>query len=210
MNVEVHEGNLILFQGDSITDAGRNREDPASLGSGYAMMIAAQLQAHQPEMRLRFLNRGIGGNRVADLLKRWKDDTTDLKPDILSILIGINDCWRRYDSNDPTSLEKFESGYRELLMKTTERLPNIQLVLCEPFLLHVNPGQDRWREDLDPKIQAVRRLALEFGAVLVPFDGMFAQAATRREPAFWAEDGVHPSTAAHALMADAWLDAFWG
>jgi len=155
-------------------------------------------------MARNFLNRGISGNRVKDLQDRWQADCIALKPDWVSILIGINNTWRRYDSNDPTSTADFEKGYRDILEKT-RRHTKVQIILCEPFVLPVPGDRLVWREDLDPKIQVVRNLAVEFKALLLPLDGIFAQAATAREPGFWAPDGVHPSPAGHALIAQAWL-----
>jgi lysophospholipase L1-like esterase len=197
----------ILFQGDSITDCQRDRSDDASLGKGYAHMVAGLLPSQRPDCQLTFLNRGISGNRTGDLLDRWKAECLDLKPDILSILIGINDVWRRYDSNNPTDLETFRTNYRRLLEQVREALPETRLVLLEPFLLPVPEDRITWREDLDPKIDAVRHLAREFAARLVPLDGLFAAASVRQAPAIWAADGVHPTPAGHGLIARAWLDA---
>lgn len=151
-------------------------------------------------------NRGLGGNTVKDLRNRWQEDCIDLNPTWVSILIGANDCWRRYDSNTPVSPEKFEKDYRYILTETKEKL-KAHIILCEPFLLPVDQEKIRWREDLDPKIHIVRSLAREFNAVYVPFDGILAQASTRREPRFWSADGVHPLAPSHALMAKAWMDA---
>ena len=202
----IRDGALVLFQGDSITDAGRDRYDSSHLGSGYAMMASAWFSALYPEKSVRFLNRSIGGNRVRDLQDRWQKDCLELRPDWVSIMIGINDTWRRYDRNDPTSAQDYEAAYRAILEQTRERL-NARVILCEPFVLPVPQDREVWREDLDPKLAVVRRLAREFGAILVPQDGIFAQAAAQREPAFWAGDGVHPTSAGHALIAQSWLRA---
>ena len=199
-------GSTVLFQGDSITDAGRDRKGPESLGQGYAMMAASWFSALYPERNVRFYNRGISGNRAKDLAGRWEEDCLALKPDWVSILVGINDTYRRYDSTDPTDTESYAQSVRSILTRTVEAL-GARLILCEPFVLPTPPDRAEWREDLDPKIQAVRNLAREFEAIYVPFDGIFAAAATRREPAFWAGDGVHPTPAGHALMAQAWLRA---
>ncbi len=204
---QLNHNDLILFQGDSITDAGRSREQLSDMGKGYALMAAAQLAAQYPEIKLRFLNRGISGNRVKDLLSRWEKDCIELKPTWLSLMIGINDCWRRFDKNEPTSTEEFENGYRSLLTMTKKKT-SAKIILCEPFALPHPEDRKKWREDLDPKIDAVRRLAREFGAYLVPFDGIFAQAACRVECDYWAGDGVHPSMAGHSLMAHHWLQCF--
>jgi len=198
-------GQKILFQGDSITDAGRVRDDPAGLGVGYAMMAASRLQALRPGLGLTFLNRGISGNRAVDLAARWREDCLDLKPDWVSILIGVNDCWRRYDCGDATTAKDFERHYREILESSRAR--GIGIIVCEPFVLPCPPDREAWREDLDPKIHVARKLAREFASLLVPFDGIFAARSVVRPPDFWAADGVHPSAAGHALMADAWIAA---
>ena len=123
----------------------------------------------------------------------------------MSILIGINDTWRRYDSGDATSAEAYEASYRTILQQT--QASGARLIICEPFVLPVPADRVKWRADLDPKIDAARRLAREFNALYVPFDGLFAAASTQAEPAFWAADGVHPSISGHAFMAQAWLRA---
>ncbi|MCE0484594.1 MAG: SGNH/GDSL hydrolase family protein [Methylacidiphilales bacterium] len=201
----IHPTDTILFTGDSITDCGRIREEAGHLGSGYPAFIAARLQAKLAAPKLRIFNRGISGDRSKDLLARVNPDLLALKPTVLSILIGINDVWRRYDSNDPTSLEAFEKNYRTLLEKVREAL-DVRVILLEPFVLHVPKDRHAWREDLNPKIDAVRRLSLEFGTEYLPLDGLLAQAAAKAGPAFWAADGVHPTAAGHALIAQAWLE----
>jgi len=206
MSTIIEDGRLVLFQGDSITDAGRSWQDDSNLGQGYAMMVAAWFSALYPDKTVRFINRGVAGNRVKDLRARWQQDCLALRPDWVSIMIGINDTWRRYDSSDPTPVEAFESNYRAILESTRHNV-NARLILCEPFLLPVPEDRARWRVDLDPKIDTVRRMAREFKGILVPLDGIFAHAAARREPAFWAPDGVHPTPAGHALIAQSWLRA---
>ena len=198
-------GQKILFQGDSITDAGRNREEATGLGTGYAMMAASRMQALHPGLGLTFVNKGISGNRAVDLAERWQRDCLDLKPDWVSILIGVNDCWRRYDANDPTPAEFFEKSYRTLLERS--RSQGIGVIICEPFILPCPPDREAWREDLDPKIHVARKLAREFAARLVPYDGVFAAHSLLRPPAFWTPDGVHPSLPGHALMAREWISA---
>ncbi|WP_314586276.1 SGNH/GDSL hydrolase family protein [Paenibacillus terrigena] len=202
----IQPGEVVLFQGDSVTDCGRDYRNPKDLGNGYANMVAGMFSALYPNQRVQFYNRGISGNRVVDLQSRWEEDCIDLKPNWVSILIGINDVWRRYDSNDPTSVERFKDGYRDLLRQTKERL-GAKLIICEPFVLPVPEDRRTWREDLDPKIQAVRDLAAEFEAIYIPLDGIFAQHSTQTPPAYWAEDGVHPSVAGNGLIARAWLQA---
>lgn len=200
------ENDVVLFQGDSITDCGRNYEDSASLGFGYPLMVASRLGHLFPEKNLSFVNRGISGNRAIDLKNRWDQDCLDLKPTWVSILIGINDTWRWYDSNDATTAEQFEAFYRNILERTKERL-DAKLILLEPFVLPVPEDRKHWRVDLDPKIAITRELAREFEAILVPLDGLFAAASAKAKPAYWAADGVHPAAAGHGLIADAWIKA---
>jgi len=196
----------VLFQGDSITDTGRSRDTDADLGRGYAAMTAAWFSARYPAHKVRFINRGISGNRVKDLRARWQADCLDLAPTWVSILIGINDTWRRYDSGDPTSAEAYETDYRAILEQTRDVLA-AKLIILESFVLPTPPDRAAWRVDLDPKISAARRLAREFDALYVPLDGIFAAAATQREMRTWAGDGVHPTPAGHALIAQTWLRA---
>jgi len=197
--------DTILFTGDSITDCGRIREDAGHLGFGYAAFAAAHVQARLAAPQLKIFNRGISGNRVCDLLQRFDADVLALQPTVVSILIGINDTWRRYDRNDATDATAFERDYRTLLEKIALHL-KARVVLLEPFLLHVPEDRHAWREDLNPKIDVTRKLAVEFGAELLPLDGLFAQAATQAPAAYWAADGVHPTAAGHGLIAETWLE----
>ena len=191
----------VLLTGDSITDWGRDRSDPTSLGHGYAGIVAALAGARRPDLGLTFFNRGVGGDTAGMLRARWDEDAAALAPTVVSILVGVNDTWRRYDAGTPTSTDEYEDNLRAIVA-TVDRL-----VLVEPFLLPVTADQHAWREDLDPRIAVVRRVAAEHRAVLVPADGLFAAAAVRTAPEEWAFDGVHPTPAGHGLLAEAWLRA---
>jgi len=186
----------ILFQGDSVTDCSRDRSDPNGLGGGYPLYVSQALP------NAKVLNRGISGHRAKDLVARWQEDCLALNPDIVSVMIGINDVWRRYDDNDPTSDAAFEASYRKLLEPLAER--QVKLLLILPFLLDVSAGVTAMREDLDGKQAVVRRLAGEFGAVLLDADALFRKAvAAGGLPADYAEDGVHPTEAGHRVLAEA-------
>ncbi|MGF7400154.1 SGNH/GDSL hydrolase family protein [Thermoanaerobacterium thermosaccharolyticum] len=198
------DNDIVLFQGDSVTDVGRIRENPDDLGYGYPNIIASLFAALHPEINVKFLNRGVSGDRVRDLKNRWTTDCLDLKPTVVSILIGINDTWRNYDSHDYTSPEKFEEDYRYILAKTKEEL-NAKIIMMEPFVLPEPEDRKAWRVDLDPKIHVVRKLAYEFGAYFIPLDGIMAQFSIIKDPLFWTVDGVHPTNAGHALIAKEWL-----
>ena len=193
----------ILFYGDSITDCGASH-DGGGLGNGYVSLCAALLSARHSNWNLRFTNKGISGNRIGDLEDRLDNDVLQLQPTIVSILIGINDTWRRYDSNDPSPIEDFRESYRRLSRAIVER-SGARLVLCEPFVLPVPDDRRQWREDLNPRIDVTREVASDTHAVLLPLDGIFAAAASRTSPAYWAADGVHPSPAGHALIAENWI-----
>jgi acyl-CoA thioesterase-1 len=208
-------GDRILFQGDSITDANRDKgKDGGSgvdggqhLGSGYAMLAAARLLADRPADRIEARNLGISGNRVVDLAARWQEHCWNLKPTVVSIMIGVNDTWHQFMREAGVDHARYERTYRHLLADTRARLPGVRFVLCEPFVLPcgvVGPG---WREDVDARRAIVKALAGEFAAAFVPFQAVFDAACTRAPAEYWGADGVHPSPAGHQLMADAWLRA---
>ena len=191
----------VLFIGDSVTDCGRRDDPDRGLGNGYVRLVDEAFVAGGTPANI--VNRGISGNRVRDLRARWEKDALALKPTLITVMIGINDTWRRYDENDPTSVEAFEADYRSLL----EALPGrdeMALVLMEPFLLPVTAGKEKWREDLDPKIAVVRALAAEFGAILVPTDEYLNDIDVPLTEI--AADGVHPTELGHQLLARLWLD----
>ena len=204
MSLSLKPDVTLLFFGDSITDCGRDRAKPESLGGGYVSQLNARLGAALASPALRVLNQGISGNRIYDLEARLETDLLAHKPSVVTFLIGINDVWRRYDRNLVSPAAEFAAAYRRVLARIRDDL-RPRLVLMEPFLLPVPADRRAWREDLDPKITVVRDLAVEFGADLIPLDGLFAAAATRAPAAYWLPDGVHPSAAGHALVTDAWL-----
>jgi acyl-CoA thioesterase-1 len=205
------KGQIVLFQGDSITDCGRDREDITSLSNGYPGAIANMYNLLFPGNDVTFINKGISGNRVVDLLGRYERDFKNIKPDFISILIGINDTWRRYDNNDPTSTEQYEQGYKELLQKIKSDFPNCYIMIIEPFLLNSLPDRASWREDLDPKIQVARKLAKEYADFYLPLDGIFAKVEVERYTCNQiAEDGVHPSAIGHAIIAEEYIKAIAG
>ena len=204
MPVKLKKNMTILFQGDSITDCDRGYADSGEMGYGYASIASALLSEKYPELNLSFVNRGISGDRVEDLLQRWDGDCLQLRPDVVSVLVGVNNTWPRFFGEFSKDDEAFYGDYYSILKKTKDLL-NAQIILCEPFLLPVSDEIKSWREELDPKIEMVRKLANEFNTFLVPFDTMFAEASKDVAPAHWAQDGVHPTQAGHELMAKEWL-----
>jgi lysophospholipase L1-like esterase len=204
-------GDVVLFQGDSITDAGRDRRrednanDARALGTGYALFTASQLLAQRPEAGLKIYNRGISGNKVFQLAERWDKDCLALKPNVLSILIGVNDIWHTLNGNYNGTVEIYEKDYRALTERTQRALPGVRLVICEPFVLRTGAVNDRWFPEFDGYRAAARRVATDSHAVFVPFQAMFDKAVQAAPPAYWAADGVHPTIAGAALMARTWL-----
>ncbi|MGW0790443.1 SGNH/GDSL hydrolase family protein [Streptomyces sp. NPDC002911] len=204
MTVTLHRSATVLFQGDSITDVGRLEEQHSPLGNGYACIAAERVRSARPDSDITFVNRGVSGDGVSDLRARWREDALDLEPDVVSVLIGVNDTWRRYDSGAVTSVRAYENDYRAILTQVRDEL-DARLILIEPFLVPVREDQWTWREDLDPRIQTVRRLAEEFGAALLAADGLLNQAASDAGgAAYIAGDGVHPTPLGHTLLAEAW------
>lgn len=196
-------GARILFQGDSITDGNRGRSaDPNHiLGHGYVFIIAAKYGAAFAASNLEFMNRGSSGNTVRELQKRWDKDTLELKPDVLSILIGVN------DQSHGVPLDEYERTYDELITQAKLANPKLRLVLCEPFTLPVGKrkdGYEAWRAGIQARQDVVARLAAKHNAALVRFQSIF-EAACKTAPAeHWIWDGVHPTYSGHQLMADEW------
>ena len=191
-----------VFIGDSVTDCGRST-DPEHLGEGYVRLLAESWATSRPDMTV--INAGTSGHRVPDLEGRVQADVVDHAPQLVSIMVGINDMWRRFDDDDPTSAEEYEAGYRRLLSAVAGL--GAQLVLMEPFLLPVRAEQLAWREDLDAKIAVVHRLAAEHGAVLVHTDRDLNALAASVGAAELAEDGIHPTSRGHEAIADLWSRA---
>lgn len=201
----VMDGETLLFIGDSITDCGRREDEVRHLGGGYVALIADFLAARFPERRIRVENRGIGGDRVLDLQKRWQKDVLDEKPDWLSISIGINDVWRRLGEypEEAVPLESFQKTYEKLLEQTRKAL-SVKLVLMETSVIDENPESEGNRLLADYN-GVIRDLANRYEARLVPIREAFFKALAARPGYQWTEDGVHPRPPGHMLMALSWL-----
>jgi len=201
----------ILFQGDSITDAGRNRKrdsianDQRALGTGYAFNIATDLLANRPRDGLKIYNRGNSGFKVFQLAGTWEKNCLSIKPDVLSILIGVNDIWHSLDGKYDGTVEIYENDYRALLQRTFKALPNLKLVICEPFVLRCGVINKKWFPQFDQYRAVAKKMADEFNALFVPFQTMFDNAVKKAPPEYWAKDGVHPSIAGAYLMGQQWL-----
>ena len=202
----------ILFYGDSITDMGRSREvdkNAFGYGVGYVNYASSTLMGENPA-KYDIINRGISGNRVVDLYARIKCDLWNLEPDVISILIGVNDVWHEIYAENGVDIKRYEKVYRMLIEDTKERLPKAKFILLEPFVLKGSATEEHYEEFCEVKKYArvVEKLAREYGAEFVPLQKKFDEAAAKHGAAYYLYDGVHPDVAGGKLIADAWLAAF--
>lgn len=206
------KGTTILFQGDSITDAGRDKKNQIAnqqkaLGAGYAWMAASHLLIKNPQLNLTIHNRGISGNKVHQLANRWDKDCLDLKPDILSIMIGVNDIWHGLNGKYEGTVKTYEDDFLNLMERTRKALPKTQFVICEPFVLRCGAVNEKWFPEFDRYRAAARKVADQNNATFVPFQSMFDEAVQYAPPKHWAGDGVHPSSHGASLMAHFWTQS---
>jgi lysophospholipase L1-like esterase len=204
--------DIVLFQGDSITDANRRKgrkgpNDPAGLGHGYVFHVAAELLERHAGLGLSIYDRGIGGDKVYQLADRWKQDCLKLKPDALSILIGVNDYWQVHFHGIGGTVSEYANDYDTLLERTRTELPDIKLILGEPFLLEVGDITEAHVEGIGAYRDVAKKIAEKHRAVWVPYQQVFNDALQQAPAEYWAPDGVHPTVAGHRLMAKAWLEA---
>jgi lysophospholipase L1-like esterase len=200
-----------LFQGDSITDGNRGRNDDPNhiLGHGYCFAVSSRIGADFPESGFQFINRGISGNSVSDLEKRWQTDTLGLKPDVLSLLVGINDVNALVDGRaGALDANAFEATYRNLIASCREQNPDILIVLGLPFFFASGWRKDqfeKWNPLTLERAEIVKRIAIDFNAVIVDYPKVFEKAQHRAPIDYWIWDGVHPTAFGHELMAREWI-----
>lgn len=203
-------GFVFLFQGDSITDGnrGRNTDPNHIMGHGYAFSIASRVGADHPEKHLAFYNRGVSGNKVSDLSARWQKDCLDLKPDVLSILVGINDIDYAVNSGDKLLMLRFEETLQSLLAQAKAVNPNVLVVLCLPFILPVGRVGDRlglYELGIAQLHANIQNVALEYNALVVDFQQVMTNACKKAPADYWMWDGIHPTVAGHELLAREWI-----
>ena len=196
----------ILFQGDSITDAGRDRRNYHDLGNGYPKYAAEWIRNAHPDTDIEFINLGISGNRTDNLFDRMYEDVILLQPDIVSILICINDVWHRHSHHVETTDAQIEANYRAILTRIKTQT-NAKILILEPFLLD-SEDKESWRPEVDRIRDMVRSLANEFADVFVPLSDLFEQAMlTQPEPQYYSHDGVHPNDNGRAFIGKHYFDA---
>lgn len=206
MNKFFKDGATVLFQGDSVTDCGRNRNHDcmtmAKFGTGYPRVFKEIYDSVFPDNTINFVNRGVSGDRVRNLLERYDEDFKAVNPDFVSIMIGINDTWRAYDSDDYCSPERFEKEYDELLSKIKADFPEAKIMLIEPFAFTAHPDRQGWNEDLDPKREIVKNLADKYADYFIPMYSLITNTDKNGFDMYaLSGDGVHPAPQGHSFIA---------
>ena len=211
--ISLQKDDVILFQGDSITDAGRDKNSKTPntspmMGSGYVIQAAGDLLFNHAGKNLTIYNKGISGNKVYQLAERWDTDCIELKPNVLSILIGVNDFWHTKTGGYQGTAKTYEDDYRTLLQRTLAALPGVKLIIGEPFAVTgIRAVDDSWYPEFNRYREAAKKLADEFKAVFIPYQKVFDNAQKRAPGVYWTHDGVHASLAGACLMANAWMEA---
>ena len=200
----------ILFQGDSITDAARNREHEFYKGSGYANLVSAALGFEYPG-EYEFFNRGVSGNRIVDLYARMKADILNLKPDVMSILIGVNDVWHEFSYENGVDADKFYKVYAMLIEEVKAALPDIKIMILEPFALKARATEERWEEfrpETEKRAEMAKKIADTYNLPFIPLQKGFDELAEKVSSEYWLFDGVHPTAAGHEFIKTEWIKAF--
>ena len=202
----------IVFQGDSITDAGRNENNGSkmSIGQGYAALTAGHLMLEKPT-EFEFFNRGVAGNKIEDMYKRMQLDCWDLCPDVISILIGVNNVWVDSKEEEVEDNTVVEQNFRMLTEETLKKLPKVKMIIMEPFLLKGSTTTCHWerfRREVEKRAASAQKISREFGQSFVPLQKILDELACTYSPEYWIADGVHPSLAGHAVIAREWLKIF--
>lgn len=214
--IALQQGDTVLFQGDSITDAGRKKDEkgfnnPSALGSGYAMLAGSELLFRHAGKELKVYNKGISGNKVYQLADRWEADCFELQPKVLSILIGVNDFWHTLTGGYKGTIETYRKDYTTLLDRTKQKLPGLQLIIGEPFAVSgIKAVDQKWYPAFNDYREAAREIAGKYDAVFIPYQKIFDKAQKAAPGVYWTGDGVHPTLAGAKLMAQAWLEAVKG
>jgi lysophospholipase L1-like esterase len=210
--IRLEKDDIILFQGDSITDAGRSKttltgHDAKALGNGYAILTAANLLGKNPDKNLTIYNRGISGNKVFQLADRWDADCLTLKPTVMSIMVGVNDFWHTLTNGYAGTVEVYKNDYIKLLDRTKAALPNLKLIILEPYFVNgIRPEEAKWHPTFDSYRAAAKEIAEKYDATFIPLQSIFDEAVKKAPPKYWTADGVHPALPGQSLISHAWLE----
>lgn len=203
----------VLFQGDSITDCGRQEDNGFEFGHGYPLLVAAELGFEEPGA-YQFVNRGISGNRIVDVYARIKNDIINLKPDVMSLLIGVNDVWHEIEWENGVDAEKFYKIYCMLIEEIQAALPNLKIMILEPYVTKGTATaemQERWvtfRTEVDKRAEKAKDVAEKYGLTFVALQDKFDEAEKSAPSEHWTRDGVHPTCCGHELIKREWMKAF--
>ncbi len=205
----INKDSIVVFWGDSITCGNRIMDDENSLGDGYVFFIDTYFKSIYPNYSIKFINEGVIGDGVLDLKNRLNNQIIDLKPDIVTILIGANDIWNKYYGDVYLNEEEFFFHYDDIVSDLVSN--NVKkIVLMEPFLISVNNDISSWRKELYTKIDIVRRLAKKYNCIYIPLDSIFGELCTTTDPHYWSSDGIHPNIKGHFIIARTWIQMMNG
>lgn len=200
----------ILFQGDSITDAGRSRENNVEIGVGYPLLVKASL-GFESHGKYEFFNRGISGNRIVDVYARIKSDIINIKPDVMSLLIGVNDVWHEFAVENGVDAEKFYKIYDMLIEEVKEALPDIKIMILEPFVLKGSATEENWEgfcTEVKKRSQMAQKISEKYNLPFIRLQEGFDELSKNIDTSYWLSDGVHPTAMGHEFIKQEWLKAF--
>lgn len=211
--ISLEENDIVLFQGDSITDAGRDYSktlpnDTGCMGKGYALIAGSNLLEAHTDKKLQIYNKAVSGSKVFQMASRWDSDCLEIKPNVLSILIGVNDFWHTMTAGYKGTIETYRTDYKALIERTLKALPNVKLIIGEPYAInHVNRVTDIWYPKFYEFQAAARELSNEYNTAFIPYQSIIDKAIKSSSGAYWTADGVHPNMAGISLLAHGWLEA---
>lgn len=201
----------ILFQGDSITDAGRDKNGDVNVGHGYPLLVKSSLGYEEPA-KYEFINRGISGNRIVDVYARMKKDIINLQPDVMSLLIGVNDVWHDFsESPNGVSADKFFKIYDMLIEEVKQVLPDIKIMIMEPFVLKASATEENWdsfNHEVKKRAEMAKKIANKYKLPFIPLQKGFDELEKLADSSYWLADGVHPTSAGHEYIKNEWLKCF--
>jgi len=201
----------ILFQGDSITDAGRARDNDVNVGVGYPLLVKASMGFEAPG-KYEFINRGISGDRVVDVYARIKKDIINIRPDVLSILIGVNDVWHDFaESPNGVDADKYYRIFDMLIEEVKKSLPDVRIMIMEPFVLKGSGTEKNWdcfNSEVKKRAEMAKKIAKKYDLPYIALQQGLDELSENIEESYWLIDGVHPTAMGHEYIKREWLKAF--